>query len=220
MSKFLAPIHTWLFNKIKLYEDLETNLVKTYEDKYGMEVTNLYKDITEKYGNPLSDRPIEELIDPSNIHGWLQNKISMAETRQAAFITEILNIYNNEALDTALNLYAEQGTKYGKYEKENSTILSAEEFYTRLNNYIIEGMPCDRVTSVTISSEDKVQWETERCLHKNYWETVGGDINIFYKLRETWIRAFVENIDSSFTYKIVYNNGEISPIFIHEIVKK
>ena len=28
MSAFLAPIHTWLFNKIKLAQDLEKDIVK------------------------------------------------------------------------------------------------------------------------------------------------------------------------------------------------
>ncbi|WP_411680503.1 hypothetical protein [Clostridium thailandense] len=220
MSKFLAPIHTWLFNKIKLYENLEANLVKAYQDKYGDEVTNLYNKIAEKYGYPLPNKPLEELIDVSNIHGWLQNKISIAETRHAAFITEMSNKYNSDdILDIALTSYSEQGAECGEFEKENSSFSSAEEFYNTINNYIIEGMPCDRVNSITLSTENKVQWETERCLHKSHWEEVGGNINIFYKLREVWIRSFIESINSNFTYNVTYNNGA-TPILIHEIIKR
>lgn len=220
MSKFLAPIHTWLFNKIRLYENLEANLVKAYKSNYGEGVTDLYNDIAEKYGYPLPDKSLEELIDVSNIHGWLQNKISIAERRHAAFITEMSNKYNDdEVLNIALKSYAEQGAECGEFEKENSSISSAEEFYNTVNNYIIEGMPCDRVNSVTLSTENKVQWETERCLHKDYWEEVGGNINIFYKLREAWIKSFIESINSNFTYNVTYNNGT-TPILIHEIIKK
>ena len=35
MSAFLAPIHTWVFSKILLAEDLELKLKKVYIDKYG-----------------------------------------------------------------------------------------------------------------------------------------------------------------------------------------
>jgi hypothetical protein len=221
MSKFLAPIHTWLFNKIKLYEDLELNLFKEYENKYGEDVNNLYKNIAEKYGYPLANKPIEELIDVSNIHGWLQNKISIAETRQAAFITEILNKYNKgEALNIALELYTKQATECAEIAKETSAILGAEDLFNILNNYIIEGMPCDRVNAIITSTESKVQWETERCLHKGYWETVGGDINIFYKLREAWVKSFIENLNSNFTYHITYNNAGTGPILTHEIIRK
>ncbi len=34
MSAFLAPIHTWLFNKILLAEELEKSLKEAYIDKY------------------------------------------------------------------------------------------------------------------------------------------------------------------------------------------
>ena len=34
MSAFLAPIHTWLFNKIKLVTRLEKDIVKLHIDKY------------------------------------------------------------------------------------------------------------------------------------------------------------------------------------------
>ena len=34
MSAFLAPIHTWLFNKIKLAQDLEKDIVNLHIDKF------------------------------------------------------------------------------------------------------------------------------------------------------------------------------------------
>nr|MBK5237123.1 hypothetical protein [Clostridium sp.] len=72
MSAFLAPIHTWLFNKILLAEDLEKNLKKIYIDKYGINA----KDIAQKslaFGEPIdTTKNIEDIIDVSNIHGWLQ----------------------------------------------------------------------------------------------------------------------------------------------------
>lgn len=214
MSKFLAPIHTWLFNKIKLYEKLELNLVNTYTEKYGEEVKEAYTQIKDRFGYPIENKPIEELIDVSNIHGWLQNKISIAETRQAALITDLYNTYGDEVKDIAINLYSEQGSECGKDAAQQYEVNNAPEIYKALNNYILEGMPCDRVNVITEDSEDKVEWRNEMCLHRGYWESVQGNISIFYELRDAWIKSFVENANNSFTY--IANRNEAA----FQIIKK
>jgi len=207
MSKFLAPIHTWLFNKIKLYEELELNLVRTYTEKYGKEVKNVYIQIEDKFGYPVEDKPLEDLIDVSNIHGWLQNKISIAETRQAALITELHTIYGEEVKNIAMNLYSEQGSKCGKDAEQKYEVNNAPQIYQALNNYILEGMPCDKANVITENSEDKVEWKNEMCLHRGYWESVQGNIVLFYELRDAWIKSFVENANSNFTYSANRNKA-------------
>ncbi|MBC2579795.1 hypothetical protein [Clostridium sp. DJ247] len=216
MSRFLAPIHTWLFNKIKLHEDLELTLVNAYKEKYGEEIYTIYNSIKSKYGAPTENKPIEDLIDVDNIHGWLQNKISLTETRAAALLTEISNKNNEDNISLAVEIYSEQGRKCAEEAKEKYEINNASEIYQALNNYVIEGMPCDRVNVVTVDSEEKLQWETERCLHKNYWESINGDVSLFYKLRDAWIKSFVENVNSRFSYKASRSESEM----IHEIFKK
>jgi hypothetical protein len=201
MSKFLAPIHTWLFNKIKLYEELESFLVNNYTEKYGDEVDGIYKQIKDEFGYPLEDKALEDLIDVSNIHGWLQNKISIAETRQAALITNLYNNRGEEVKSIAIELYSKQGASCGENAKTNYEVTNAPEIYQALNNYILEGMPCDRVNVVTENSQDKIEWKNEMCLHRGYWETIQGDIHIFYELRDAWIKCFVESTNSRFTYK-------------------
>ncbi|MFL0247144.1 hypothetical protein [Candidatus Clostridium stratigraminis] len=200
MSKFLAPIHTWIFNKIKFYENLEANLVEAYTKQYGEEVSSLYNELIEKYGHPLEENPIEELIDVSNIHGWLQNKITIAETRQAALLTKLIDKYGEEVKNIALKLYAQQGSKCGKESKDKHSVTNASIIYKALNDYILEGMPCDRVNNITESTEDKIEWVNEMCLHKGYWDAVDGDVNLFYELRDAWIKSFVENINDNFSY--------------------
>lgn len=221
MSKFLAPIHTWLFNKVKLYENLELDLVKSYVDKYGKDVEDSYKNLQQKYGCPLEDRGLEDLIDVSNIHGWLQHRISIAETRQAALITEILNKYDkDQALNIAFNVYNRQANNCAENAKQEHEVTTATKIFDTLNNYIIEGMPCDRVSTIIENTEDKLQWETSSCLHKDYWKAVSGDINIFYKLRSSWVKTFVESVNNDFTYNVSYNAPETTPIAIHEVKRK
>jgi hypothetical protein len=200
MSRFLAPIHTWIFNKIKLYESLEASLVEAYTEQYGDEACSLYNEIKEKYGYPIEDRPLEELIEVSNIHGWLQNKISIAETRQGALLTKLLRKYGEEVKTIASKLYIEQGSQCGKEAKEKYDVTTAPAIYKALNDYILEGMPCDRVNNITENTEDKLEWENEMCLHKGYWDAVSGDIKLFYDLRNAWIKSFVENTNDNFVY--------------------
>ena len=207
MSKFLAPIHTWLFNKIKLYELLEKNLVSTYTEKYGEEVTDIYKQIQDKFGYPVEDKPLEELIDVSNIHGWLQNKISIAETRQAALLTKLYAIHGEEVKNIAIDLYSKQGIDCGEDAKQKYEVNNAPEIYQALNNYILEGMPCDRANVIIENSEDKLDWKNEMCLHRAYWESVQGNINIFYELRDSWIKSFVESVNNNFTYNTNRNES-------------
>ena len=55
------------------------------------------------YGNPIdTTKNIEDIIDKSNIHGWLQDKISSVETRTAFTITEMIKKYGEEAEDIAV----------------------------------------------------------------------------------------------------------------------
>ena len=67
-------------------------------------------------------------------------------------------------------------------------------------------MPCDRVNEVISQEEDKVIWKRQVCVHKEIWDTVGGDVNLFYNLRELWIKSFVNKINSDYRYCILGNN--------------
>ncbi|MBZ9609731.1 hypothetical protein G9F73_018375 [Clostridium estertheticum] len=203
MSAFLAPIHTWLFSKILLAEDLETNLRKVYIDEYGDNA----KDVAQKsaaYGSPIdTTKNIEDIIDVSNIHGWLQDKIGKVETRTAFIITEMIKNYGEEAEVIAKACFAKQGKTVGETLKVKEMQGRPEEVFNALNNYLLEGMPCDRVMRVIKSENDIFEWETTSCIHKNYWEMVNGDVNIFYMLRHVWIKAFIENSNEEYTYNFI-----------------
>ena len=80
MSAILGPIHHWLFRKIKIQNDLTNVLIATAKDK-GLNVSAL-ADIDEKFGS-LPEGDLGNIIDPTNIHGWLQDKIAIVERRIA-----------------------------------------------------------------------------------------------------------------------------------------
>jgi len=197
VSLFLGKIHYWLYNKILFLEDLEEQIIQSVKEQ-DKDIDALVNHINGQFSSPTEGKPLEEIIDTSNIHGWLQIKIESAELRQAMLITELLKWKSAYKTDL-LKKYSEQG-KAAAHEYLNS-VDSPEEIFKALNDFLLEGMPCDRVNEVVKSIDDEFSWETTMCLHKDYWNRVGGNVQNFYDLREVWIKAFVENINSEFRYE-------------------
>ncbi len=219
MSRFLGPIHHWLFNKIKLHEELEKQIIKNVEEQLDVDLSNMVSELNEKIGHPIPNQSLEEIIDTDNIHGWLQNKITIAETRQACLITNLIDEYGKEAENIIMNTYKNQASECGKDASEKYDVNDAPELYKALNNYILDGMPCDNVNNITINEKNKLQWKVVNCLHKGYWQNVNGDLNVLYMLRENWVSSFIESANPEFKYNfnIEEVNGQI--ILVHVIYK-
>ena len=79
--------------------------------------------------------------------------------------------------------------------------------YNSLNDYILDGMPCDRINEVLENSPEKIVWHMSRDLHERFWNEVGGDVTEFHNLRNSWIRAFVEEINPELEL-VIYENGD------------
>ena len=220
MSAFLAPIHTWLFNKILLAEDLEKNLQEAYINKYKEDAEAVIgKSLA--YGSPIdTSKNIEDIIDVSNIHGWLQDKISKVETRTALIITEMIKKHGEEAEVIAEVCFAQQGKTVGQTSKAKEMPGTPEELFNALNNYLLEGMPCDRVTRLIKSESNILEWETTSCIHKKYWEVVGGDVNVFYNLRHTFIKAFIENSNEKYVYNFIEGLEYSGIMGVNQIIRK
>ena len=100
-----------------------------------------------------------------------------------------------------INLYIEQGIKGGNEVKDNSEqIENAVDIFNKINDYILDGMPCDRVNEVIVSEENIVKWSRSVCVHKNVWEKENVLVDLFYNLRGLWIKSFVNTINSEFKY--------------------
>lgn len=199
MSLFLGKIHYWLFDKILWFEGLEKDVINVAESE-NLNIEALSKEINQKYGEMLPDKPLEEMIDTSNIHGWLQERIHSAEGRMSAWIFRIID-NNKDALNKIESVYINQGMKAGNEVKEQFGKLdSAVDIYNKINDYILDGMPCDRVNEIIASDDDIVKWKRTICVHKDIWEKENMNVGIFYDLRNLWIKSFVNTINSDFKY--------------------
>ncbi|ACD23720.1 conserved hypothetical protein [Clostridium botulinum B str. Eklund 17B (NRP)] len=205
MSLFLGKIHFWLFNKILWFEGLENEIIDVAKSE-GLDILNLQKEIEDKYGTKLPNKPLDEIIDTSNIHGWLQERIYSSEGRIAAWTTVIID-NKREAKTKLEEIYINQGIIAAKEVKEEGIRLdSAENIFNKVNDYILDGMPCDRVNEIINSNENCIEWTRRICVHKEIWDKESGDVEYFYFLRSLWIKAFVNEINNEFDY-LEENNG-------------
>jgi len=197
MSLYLGKVHYWLFNKILWFEELENEVINLAKNE-GLDIDNLSDEINDKYGEQTPKLTLEEMIDTANIHGWLQEKINSAEGRMAAWTTKVIN-NNREVALKIENIYTNQGIKAAKEEK-GIECATAVDIFNSINDYILDGMPCDRVNEVVTSEENIVEWTRRVCVHEHIWNKEQGDVDYFYKLRSLWIKAFVSELNSNFEY--------------------
>lgn len=191
MSAFLGPIHYWLYKKIQLQEELTRELVS--EDKEAREAVDAACGTVET-------RALEEVIDTTNIHGWLQNQIIIAESRYAKAVTVLLQreSVSLEQLETRV-------CNFGK--KHGLTGKSAAMLYKELQDLLLDGMPCDHVNMLVEQTEEKVSWKRTADLHAPYWEKLGTDGAIYYQLRRALLKGMLSS--SAFSY---YQEEELSYI--------
>ncbi|AYE33210.1 hypothetical protein [Clostridium septicum] len=198
MSLFLGKIHYWLFNKIVWFEGLEKEIIDLAK-KEGIDIEKLSNVINGEFGESLPNLPLENIIDKNNIHGWLQERIHSAEGRIATWTKEILK--NGDNFSKLENVYITQGMKAAKEALEKGVEAgTAIDIFNSMNDYILDGMPCDRVNEILISEENEVKWIRRVCVHKDIWEKAGVEVKNFYILRGLWVKAFVTELNSNFQY--------------------
>lgn len=186
MSAFLGKIHYWLYNKIQLHENLVEELLKGAKER-NYPTEELREKSYELYGRAPKGN-LEDIIEHQNIHGWLQGRIESVEYRLAYIVSELLK-ENVLSMDEMKRIFNKNGIEVmSKIDKVNFTL---EQLYNLIFDYMLEGMPCDRINKVASSDEDKILWERTCCIHGKYWSKNNVDVDNFYKLREAWINGFL-----------------------------
>ena len=103
-------------------------------------------------------------------------------------------------------IYVKQAKEAADEVKSERNVETATEIYDCMNDYILDGMPCDRVNEVIDSSEESIMWKRRVCVHKNIWENEGILVDVFYELREHWINAFVNTMNNDYEYVKLEDN--------------
>ena len=200
MSAFLGPIHYWLYRKIKLVNEREDLLYNKVYEMCGEMAEETRAVIWDTFGSPPPDVDLAELIDHSNIHGWLQKQITLAEIREAALVQAITERCGQAAMDLALETFAAQAELCGAAarKQEKYIVDSAAGIYAALNDNRLNGMPCDQPDTVLENTAERVVWESGPCLQTRNWVTGGVDSALMERLYQRWLNAFCFGNESQF----------------------
>lgn len=185
MSAFLGPIHYWLYNKIQIQNDIVEDLIALSKEHFSE--LNLRNELEARYGVS-ETRPLEEVIDQGNIHGWLQSLVSQVEYKLAYSITILL--------ERKAGLIGDLEKIFFKVGKEKSSSIEADSaaaIYKAISDSLLDGMPCDHANSVIEEEVELIQWKRNTCVHKQYWNEIGGNVDNYYILREAFVRGFISN---------------------------
>ncbi len=170
MSRFLGPIHYWLYNKIGHQEALTRSLAEAaVRDGRLTDADSYLRDLP----------PLESVIDEENIHGWLQSRITDAEQRYAALVISLTGKdsgYLDRLLQEAYAFGAQNALPEGT---------APAEAYKAFEDFFVNGMPCEHVNLVAESSDRALSWEQTRDLHANVWTAQGGSGSTYNRLRQS-----------------------------------
>lgn len=180
MSAFLGPIHFWLYNKIKIQNNIVEEILDLADD------AELRKNLYENYGDG-DLKPLDEVIDVGNIHGWLQNQISMVESKLAVAVTSMLD-ESPESIEKIKEIFFKNGEKYSTL----SMYSGVDNAFKAINDTLLDGMPCDHVNAVINQDDNEAVWKRYECVHSKYWSEAKGDIKTYYVLRDEFIKGLLK----------------------------
>ena len=205
MSAFIGPIHYWLYGKINLVSQREEYIYNKAYEICGSTAEELREQVWQTYGAPLPDADLSEIIDHDNIHGWLQRQINITESREAAFIKELMDTCGDTAEELIEQSFLEHGKMTGEKAKAQGKydINTAPGIYEALNDYYLNGMPCDQADMVVTSQADSVVWETGTCLQEPNWKRVGVDTRTMMRFYRSWLKAFVGGVNENYCFRQV-----------------
>lgn len=177
MSLFLGYIHHLMYEKILFQEELLENLMELLDDNEKIE---LNKELDRDF--PIERGELKDIIDESNIHGWLDERVRRSENRLAKTVAASLKNFDIEELINKLN-------DFGKsYEAGDSP----EEAFKFISSKFLDGMPCDHSLMIIKNEEDEFVFKIARDLHRDIW---GSYVNpdYYWHLRDAFISGSLEN---------------------------
>lgn len=212
MSAFLGHIHHWLYKKIQLLVEREQLILEKTHNVVDDLADELHAISVDTYGAPIDPAlPLADIIDHDNIHGWLSKQINVASVREAAFIKDMLDTNSGDegvlVIAAILDAFATQGHAAGVVAKEDLKETSAPAIYNALQNFYVNGMPCDGGDTVVEDTEHTFTWVGDHHLQTPYWHTAGVDPQFMQLAYKTWFEAFVKAIAPNFELVTLDNNG-------------
>ena len=207
MSESLAQIHHWLFNKIKIVNNRENLIMQSFPDDADI-VESVREMVSQSIGGSSFNQELEQIIDHSNIHQWLARQINLVEAREAYIIKELMNMMDHDIRVTIEEIFKKDGFSYGKEAVTFSKgVSTAPELYQTLNDYYLNGMPCDKCDIVKQISPNIMIWENEQWQQQANWQRVGVNSSLMEEFYLSWLKSFITGANCSFSLEFNKQNA-------------
>ena len=193
MSAFLAPIHFWMYDKILIAQELTFKLEEKFLNKEEREeVESLF--------SGLYSKDLEEVIDQSNIHGWLHTAVSNVEIRFAYIVKTLLD--RGISLEEIKKVAFEYGKSFPEQE-----VSSLKDAYELLMDILLDGLPCDVSISVTREEENELEFVLYNDIHKQYFNEFNLEVSLYHEIREAFVNGIFERY--SLKYKNISDSNKL-----------
>lgn len=197
MSLFLGKIHYWLYNKILLVNTRTEVLVNNLKIEYPQQIEEIWQYTLENTSPPLDHtKDLSVLIDANNIHNWLASQITNAQMREAIFINECLVNLPTTALTFIKQLFIADAKNLAAMliANNHTTNYNAPALYAILNDYLLNGMPCDSEDKIEQENSTYISWLKNPCSKLELWRNLNISIVTMQELYFAWINSFIKTL--------------------------
>jgi len=159
---------------------------------------DIVKEMTDGYGEELQGVSLEEIIGDNPIHQFLSGLIAKVQVFESQLVEA-----SGDAFETALAAVEEHGRQTatqalgGKPGPDNY-----EDIYRYINDYQLEGMPCDPSAEVDLAPEGPMSYAHSACNHIQNWRYTGVDIKKMCDITNTWLKGFVNGLNDKAQFSV------------------
>lgn len=184
MSASLGPIHVKMYDKV-LYQDAMAEALLTFAEEQGW--AGGLRQLADSEAPAAAREDLRDIIDPDNIHGWLNAAVGASEKRFAFIVRGILSGHG-ERIGQLQGVIKSIGR-----DARLPDLSDAESAYRAVHDILLDGMPCDFPFRITDSSAEAVEWDIVTCPHAPYWQGEDNHAEAYYTLRGAWIEGALEH---------------------------
>lgn len=176
-------IYKQLFTKINILSDMAFDIGNFVENQGALNFVERM-DLT---CGAIPPGEYEQIIDQSAPEAFLQLYLHIAEHRFAFAVSEAVKLHPG---------FMEPIKKYcydcGKSFKP-AKVPTVQSAYDLINAFVLEGMPEEETRKLTVVEPNKIIWEKVKDTHKEFWDKVGGEVEIYYQLQTLFIQGLLED---------------------------
>ena len=179
MSSFLSQIHYKLYERIRYSDHIANTLSILLKNQ---------KQISLLENSVLSDGALEDVIDVEQIHDWLSNRIQEVEKRLSSLLTTCIQEGLQQECE---HLFYELGL-----ERSNDSITTPKQALQYMQQYMLDGMPCEHGIQMIHDDEDCIQFIIACDVHMHI-----NQLNTFMYMRFIWMKALLSKSNISISHK-------------------